>query len=374
MGCRRGVGDAQSRAVKNIAMSTTSRIFFGTTLLEAGQGGIARVARMTAKTLIKHGDDPTIISLLDKNPVQIAGMEAVTVKGRRLSYIVRCHAAAISHNHFLYDSVGMARAHPRLPGLRRPYGVWIHGVEVWDNLNAERERALRAADFVLVNSHFTLNKYQEIHGPLKNAHVCWLATEEDEPPQKPHKFDGPPTALLIGRSDKDNFRKGHKEVIESWAQVTAAIPDAELHIAGGGDGLDLLREVARQSPVSERIHILGFVPEAKIPELWSKAHAFVQPSWKEGFGLVYVEAMRQGLPVIASVHDAGQEVNIDGQTGYNVDLNKPEHLAKRIISLLNNPESAEMMGKAGQKRWYEHFRFSAFSARLMGVLESELFI
>lgn len=352
-------------------MSARSRAFLGTTLLAAGHGGIARVARMTAKTMIDNGDNPTILSLLDDNSVNIAGNEAATARGSRLNYVARCHVAAFSHDHFLYDCVGTARAHARLPGLRRPYGVWIHGVEVWNGLSADRERALRGADFVVVNSHFTLKKFQEIHGPLKNAHVCWLATEEDEPPQMPHKFDGPPTALLIGRADKDSFRKGHKEVIESWAQVTAAIPEAELYIAGGGDGLDLLRETASQSPVSERIHILGFVPEAEIPELWSKAHVFVLPSWKEGFGLVYVEAMRQGLPVIASVNDAGQEVNVDGQTGYNVDLNKPEQLAERLISLLNNPESAEIMGKAGQKRWHEHFRFSAFSARLSRLLESE---
>ncbi|MFK5979031.1 MAG: glycosyltransferase family 4 protein [Rhizobiaceae bacterium] len=355
-------------------MSAQSRTFLGTTLLAAGHGGIARVARMTAKTLIDHGNDPTILSLLDETPVRIANKEAALARGSRFNYIARCHAAAFFHDRFLYDSVGTARAHPRIPGLRRPYGVWIHGVEVWDGLSADRERALRAADFVLVNSQFTLDKFQEIHGPLTNAHVCWLATEEDEPPHKIHKFDGTPTAFLIGRSDKDNFRKGHKEVIESWAQVTAAIPDAELYIAGGGDGLDLLRETASLSPVSDRIHILGFVPEADMPELWSKAHVFVQPSWKEGFGLVYAEAMRQGLPVIASVHDAGQEVNVDGTTGYNVDLNKPEELAERIISLLSNPGLAKTMGRAGQDRWQEHFRFSAFSARLMSLLKTELYV
>lgn len=355
-------------------MSSSSRFFLGTTLLAAGRGGISHVARMTAKTLIDHGDKPTILSLLDKKTVTIADQSTFTSKGSRLNYIMRCHLATFFHNKFLYDSVGMARAHPRFFGLQRPYGVWIHGVEVWDSLSADRAKALKGADFVLVNSHFTLNKFQDIHGPLENAHVCWLATEEDEPSCTSTKFNGTPTALLIGRSDKDNFKKGHKEVIESWAAVNAVLPDAELLIAGGGDGLDLLRETVSQSTAKDRIHVLGFVPENEMLNLWAKADVFVQPSWKEGFGLVYIEAMRHGLPVIASLQDAGQEVNVDGETGYNIDLNKPEQIAERLIYLLSHPDKAKIMGKAGQARWNKYFRFGAFRKRLKTILESEKFI
>jgi phosphatidylinositol alpha-1,6-mannosyltransferase len=206
-------------------------------------------------------------------------------RGNRLVYTARCHAAALSHEWFLYDAVGVARAHPR---LCRPYGVWIHGVEVWDSLSPDRARALKGAEFVLVNSQFTLDRFQELHWPLNNAYVCHLATEDDGPPPvNVPQVDGSPTALLIGRSDKDNFRKGHREVIESWAQVVEAIPEAELLLVGGGDGLDLLREVVARSPARDRIRILGFVPEEDMLSIWARAHVFVQPSWKEGFGLVY---------------------------------------------------------------------------------------
>jgi phosphatidyl-myo-inositol dimannoside synthase len=353
-------------------MKKKDRWFLGATILGAGQGGIACVARITARTLLDEGADLSMLSLLDEAGVSIAGHTATTVRGNRLAYVAHCHKAALSHKYFLYDSVGAARAHPRIPGLRRPYGIWMHGVEVWDRFGPERARVLRGADFVLVNSQFTLDKFQDLHGSLDNAHVCWLATEDDEPPVNPPKFDGPPTALLIGRSDKDNFRKGHKEVVESWAKVVEAVPDAELLIAGGGDGLELLRETVNRSSARDSIKVLGFVPEEEIPDLWSKAQVFVQPSWKEGFGLVYIEAMRHGLPVIASVHDAGQEVNIDGVTGYNVDLERPQDLADRLIHLLQNPGDARAIGQAGFARWREHFRFGAFKARLMRQLEVEV--
>lgn len=347
----------------------TQRWQIGSAVLEAGRGGIARVARMTARTMIEAGARTDLFALADAGHIDISGQRARTFAGSKARFAAACHSAALSHDWFLYDAVGPARAHPRLPGLRRPYGVWIHGVEVWDGLSPDRARALRGADLVLSNSQFTLDRFQAMHFPLPNAHVCRLATEDDTPPARMPRFDGPPTALLIGRSDKDNFRKGHAEVIAAWEHVTAEIPGAELLLAGGGDGLDLLRETVAQSPARHRIRVLGFVPEEDMPGLWARAHAFVQPSWKEGFGLVYIEAMRHGLPVIASIHDAGQEVNRDGETGYNIDLEDGEALATRIVQLLSYPGHARALGTAGYASWQSQFRFSAFSKRLTGILD-----
>lgn len=347
----------------------SARWQLGTAVLKAGQGGIARVARMTTRALLDNDVDADFMALLDETPTEIGGRLSTTARRSRLAYAAGCHVAAFAHERFLYDSVGMARAHPRIGALRRPYGVWIHGVEVWDSLSSGRARALREADFVLVNSQFTLDRFQQLHWRLDNAYVCRLATEDNEPPFLMPQFSGPPTALLIGRSDKNNFRKGHMEVVESWARVTRAIPNAELLLVGGGDGLSLLRDTVARSPAASQIRILGFVSEEEMPGIWERAHVFVQPSWKEGFGLVYIEAMRHALPVIASIHDAGQEVNEDGVTGYNVDLNDSQMLADRLVDLFRNPDSAQRLGRAGQERWRQHFRYRAFRDRLVDTLD-----
>ena len=68
------------------------------------------------------------------------------------------------------------------------------------------------------------------------------------------------------------------------------------------------------------------------------------------------------------MHDAGAEVNVDGQTGYNVNLDKPEELADRLIHLLKSPDLAQSLGQAGHDRWRRYFRFSAFSQRLNKIL------
>lgn len=343
--------------------------FLGATILTAGKGGIARVARLTARAIIESNAPIEILSLADPEPVMLDGVVAATARNSRAIYTARCHIGALSSRRFLYDAVGPARAHPRF-WPRRPFGLWIHGIEVWNALSRDRRRALLGAEFVLVNSNFTLSRYTDLHGRLASAHVCELATETDEPVLRlPRDPESRPTVLLVGRSDAESFRKGHTEVIAAWPSVCAAVPGARLLMAGSGSGIGILRDLVSHSPVRQQIEVLGFVPETRMEQLWQSCDVFALPSWQEGFGLVYVEAMRQGLPVIASIHDAGQEVNIDGVTGYNVDLNAPETLVSAIVALLSDRERARTMGAAGQARWHQCYRYSNFRDRLWATLD-----
>lgn len=348
-------------------MNKKQSVFLGTALVAPGQGGIAVVARLTARALRGTGREVEMLSLLDESPQEVAGIPCSTTRGSKLAYLLLCHKAAFRHQRFIYDHMGIARAHPRFGGLKRPYAVWMHGIEAWYHLDREKERVLKDAELVLVNSHFTLNKFQEMHFPLENARVCRLATEQDDPlpPEEMPDFSGPPTVLILGRQDKDAYYKGHKELIECWPRVVDAVPDARLVIAGGGDGLPLTRKLVAQSPVADQIEVLGFVPDDALPTLWKNAHVFAMPSRKEGFGLVYAEAMRHGLPVIASVHDAGQEVNRHGQTGYNVCLDKDEELPGRLIELLQQAELCQRLGEEARHRWNSVFRYSAFESRFL---------
>ena len=339
------------------------------TVLKPGQGGIARVARMTARALIEEGVSLDLLALVDDTPTEIAGRGSVAVNGSRVGYAARTHAAAFTHDQFLYDSSGPARAHPRVPGLRRPYGVWLHGVEAWEGLTLGRERTLRQAAFVLVNSHYTLARFEALHGPLPNAHVCPLATEEDAAPAHNAEFAGPPTTLILARIDAQEMYKGHTELIEAWPSVIARVPDARLLIAGDGSGLETVRTLAKKSSAVGNIDFLGFVPAEAMPALWRRTHVFAMPSRGEGFGLVYIEAMRHGLPVIASRQDAGQEVNHDGVTGFNVDQHDIEILVGRIVDLLTRQELARSMGLAGQQHWHNTYRYSLFAARFIAALD-----
>jgi phosphatidylinositol alpha-1,6-mannosyltransferase len=126
--------------------------------------------------------------------------------------------------------------------------------------------------------------------------------------------------------------------------------------------------MARASSAAASIEVAGFVPEEGIEAVWARANVFAMPSLTEGFGLVFIEAMRRGLPVIASRADAGAEVNLDGATGYTLDRGKPEDLVDALVALLRDPGLAAKLGAAGRARWRAEFSYSAFAARLDAAL------
>ena len=149
-----------------------------------------------------------------------------------------------------------------------------------------------------------------LHGGFGALPTSWLGTEEDEPLERGKSVDSRPTALILGRLD-DTPWKGHHRLIDAWPAVVEAIPAARLLIVGGGPGLPAARERAQASAARDSIELRGFVPEAEIETVWNRASVLAMPSTEEGFGLVFVEAMRRGVPILTSTQDAGAEVGVD---------------------------------------------------------------
>lgn len=349
----------------------TNGIFIGAESFALKASGIGRVARLVAKVLgeelesrpdwVAHG-----CALNDTADNSEFGFPVAAANRSRLRFLRQSLASRVSHSAYIYDHLGLARAHLRLPFSRQPFLSFMYGIDVWEQAPRRRIVGARRADQLLVISNYTLERAESCHGRFPHAQICWLATESDDLPNVVRR-SGPPTVLIVGRIDWPCY-KGHVEVVSAWPRVVAAVPDSRLVIAGDGDGLHPLRQLAAGLPCADHIEFRGFVPESQMDALWASATVFAMPSRKEGFGLVYIEAMRHGVPVIGSVHDACQEVNVDGETGFNVNLDRPGELAERLIQLLRNPDAAAKMGQAGIERWLRHFRYARFRERFVPVL------
>ncbi|MBS0243945.1 MAG: glycosyltransferase family 4 protein [Proteobacteria bacterium] len=326
---------------------------------------------MTVRALTDLGADVKLVSYLDRGPLDVFGIPVTCAGGGKVRFAALCQVKGAACDHFIYDSAGIARAHPKLIAGQRGYSVWMHGIEAWEKLRPEHGAVLTAARRVLVNSNFTLRRFEDLHGRLPQGRVCWLGTEDDSPsvPREPH--GGAPSVLSLSRIDVEDSYKGQGELIAAWPEVRAAVPGAKLIVAGDGTGRAALEAQAHSLGLGAAVEFCGFVPEAELPKLWARADVFAMPSREEGFGLVYVEAMRQGLPVVASVHDAGSEVNVEGETGFNVDLGLKGMLAARLITLLNDRDLRCRFGAAGQRRWREEFCYSRFRSRLKSILPTK---
>lgn len=311
------------------------------------------------------------VVLSDQTPSRDLGVKLRFARTSRAQFVAEVTAAHFTHTHFIYDFAGMARAHQLFPWPRRSSLTFLHGIEVWSGTAVSRHiRAACQSDRLLANTDFTRTRASAHTSGFARASVCWLATEEESPPKVTRQTERPPRALILGRLVEDRD-KGHEALLRCWPTVRESVPNAVLTIVGTGPALPRFQKLAAALPAGS-VEVRGFVPEVELPRLWAETSVFAMPSRGEGFGLVYIEAMRYGIPVIASVHDAGPEVNLEGITGYNVNLDRPEELPDRLVHLLRNPDHAAKLGANGIARWGEHFRYSAFRKRFLPILHEFL--
>jgi type III pantothenate kinase len=157
--------------------------------------------------------------------------------------------------------------------------------------------------------------------------------------------------LCVGRLVE---RKGIGNVIEALA----ALPDAELVVAGGPPRQELegdaeaqrLLGVARSAGVADRVELRGRVERPALPALLRSADVVVCAPWYEPFGIVPLEAMACGVPVVASAVGGMVDTVVDGVTGAHVPPRDPERLAGVLRSLLDDRERRAACGRAGVLR------------------------
>ncbi len=355
------------------------RIVFACESLTAGNGGIARVDRMIARVLeesaaacapefhVFSDTAPPASDAPGSRPRRYYG-------GSRIRFSLGLWRAMLRPGFFIYDAAYYAKIHRHLvPAGRRPCMIFLHGIEVWENARRGSIAACRRANLLVANSRHTRDRAEQCHRGFSRARVCWLGTETSaEVESVPAPAARAPVVLVVGRMQPREDYKGHRELIAAWPEVLARHPDARLEIVGRGGLVPQLRQLAHERNVAHRVHFLGFVPEDELAARYQAASVFALPSRGEGFGLVYVEAMRHGLPVIASVHDAGAEVVESGRTGLLANLDQPGDLAGKLCHLLARPDEARRMGLAGQERWRRDFTFDAFRRRFGQVLDEFL--
>jgi glycosyltransferase involved in cell wall biosynthesis len=152
-----------------------------------------------------------------------------------------------------------------------------------------------------------------------------------------------PVLMSIGML---GFQKGHDVLLHAFARVRHAGYPHHLIIAGRGEDLEKLRELARQLNLMDSVHLIGYVYNPY--PLLKRAALFVLSSRFEGFALVLAEAMALGIPVVSTDCDAGpREVLADGRCGVLVPVEDPEALAQGIIRVLGDDELAQTLRAAG---------------------------
>lgn len=360
-------------------------------LVDTTQGGIPTVTRQALRQIERLGEesgvpiDFDIWALHDKpctveNVAITSGLRRPPRRfrgfgGERLAMLAAAAAEGRTHDLVFTTHIGVGPVGRLLRSARGKFIQFIHGVECWRQLPIHQRLGLAATDCVLSNSRFTLDRFFEFNPEWSRipGKVCWLGLNRDlaiDSAPAPVVADDRPTVLIVGRMTGSERYKGHEELIAVWSDVLRFIPNARLDIVGGGDArADIEARAERLGHIrTGAIRFLGRVPYGELRDCYRRTDVFAMPSCGEGFGLVYLEAMAEGKPCIASTDDAACEVVVGGETGLLVRYGDRPALARVVIELLGDADKQRRLGDAGRARLQQHFTEEHFGQRLWDAL------
>jgi glycosyltransferase involved in cell wall biosynthesis len=175
-----------------------------------------------------------------------------------------------------------------------------------------------------------------------------------------------PTILFMGSLEP---KKGVRELVEAFADVRRALPAARLVLAGDGPQRSSLLSLARELGLADSIELAGTVAHSRVPDLLREASLLCLPSHGEPFGMVVLEAMAAGRPVVAT--DAGGPTQlVDGARGGRiVPVRDPRALADALTGLLEDPEVMQRMGSFNRGLAETDYSLERFLDRLESAYE-----
>lgn len=353
----------------------------------SGVGGVQHVSRHTGAVLQK-------LALARNQPCELLGLNdpqgtgSFEVAGDRhlfrgfargklelVAYLLRIAArvqmAYIGHAHLA--PLGLLL---RLVRHGSPYWVAAHGVEVWAPLSPLRRLALGGARGITSVSAFTADEMSKVQG--LNRRKMFLL-----PPALDPNFETPASygtslplpansciILTVSRLLSSEPGKGVDTVIRALPRLLAVFPSLYYAVVGSGDARPKLEALARENQVLGRVVFAGEQSLAALKAYYRKADVFVMPSCQEGFGVVFLEAMAFGKPIIAANHGGAPEIVQDGLTGFLVEYGDVDALVQRLTLLLGNEQLRTELGEAGRCRVREHYSFDQFRDGLAQILEA----
>jgi phosphatidylinositol alpha-1,6-mannosyltransferase len=358
----------------------------------AGTGGVQRASRHLAAAMSEFAAnrhmDYRLLSLNDigeLHRMSVGGRQFVFTgcersKARFIALALRAAArkarvVLAGHPNLAPVVQTMRVAAPRLRTI-----VCTHGIEVWEPLPTWRRLALRRTRLVLAPSKDTATHVIEQQGVRpERLHVLSWALDPDFETlganglktKLPRAFPEGRVILTVGRWLATERYKGMDTLITALPRLLARWPELQLVAVGSGDDRAWLEELADQNGVNLHVHFLTGLSCDELAACYAACEIFALPSSGEGFGLVYLEAMFHGKPVIGGAHGGAPEVIQDGGTGYLVPHGDAAQLAISIETLLAEPALAQKMGERGRQRVEREFRFNVFSKSVKKILRDQ---
>lgn len=252
----------------------------------------------------------------------------------------------------------------------------VYGREVWSSPSRWiRWLVARKVDKIVSISNYTSRAMQiQFNLPASQFLILPCAVDilhegADFVANSPSRSKMGGKLLTVARLTSKAKDKNVENVILAMPVVLEVYPSVQYEIIGEGNLRPALEELVISMGLTSSILFRGQISEESVKrQSYSSSDVFILPSTGEGFGIVYLEAWEQGLPVIAGDQGAPAEIIRHGVDGLCVSP-EPEAISKAIIQLLGNEPLRRSMGLAGRRRVEEHYSHQKFTERLAEILE-----
>jgi len=280
-----------------------------------------------------------------------------------------------THLHFTVAAYWLKR----LTGI--PYWTVAHGIEAWNIQHPALQNALRDTDRILAVSSYTRDR---------------LLKEQNLDPDKisllPNTFDSnrfqiaskptyllerygltlkQPIILTVSRLSSAEQYKGYDRILQALPQIRQVIPTVHYMLVGKGDDRTRIEQLIAQLQLQECVTLAGFVADDQLGDYYNLCDVFAMPSKREGFGIVYLEALACGKPALGGNQDGAIDALCHGELGVLVNPDDTDAIAQTLIEILQGtyPNPLIYQPEALRQKVIDTFGFDRFKQTLGGYLE-----
>ena len=300
---------------------------------------------------------------------------------KRLSEFIKLKKIQIVHSHYSRDLWTIVPALKNFPSI--PLFLTKHIGTQKAKKDIFHKKIYARVDKVLANSRVIYGNILNTH-PVKRSQVDLFHIGVDTDKFKPNpaarvkirrEFAIPENALVIGIAGRLQRAKGYFEFLEMAARLSRNTAAAYFLLIGGtsrgeeGEA-ERIRKKADELNLGNRLIFTGFRKD--LEQVLQALDIFVFPSYAEAYGLVVLEAMASGLPVVSSDCDGILDIVVAGKTGELVPPKNADELTQRVQKLIEEPDLRKKYGKNGRDRVKETFGFEKMLDKLEGYYRTNL--
>lgn len=371
-------------------MATGNHILFLTLRVFSATGGLEKVCKVVCKVLEELNAEGMLAGIktlsmydapgeaeckyvsLEKfggyNKRKIRFVLDALLKGLKTNVIVLSHINLLSIGYVI-----------KLIRPKTKLVLFAHGIEIWGPLSGWRKKMLHKCDLILPVSKFTKDKMIAECGlaetKFKVLNNCIDPYLESVNPgaknaalQAKYGFaDNNIVLLTLTRLSSKELYKGYDHVLISLSKIKEQFPGIKYLVVGRYDAVEKKRldAIIAQYSLQEYVVFTGYIPDEQLADHYCLADIYVMPSKKEGFGIVFIEAMHYGLPVIAGNKDGSTDALCNGKLGILVNPDQQEDINDAIEKIILNKEQY----KPDDKLLTELFSYDSYKKKFSSILQ-----